>query len=336
MTARGASTRADEDATFTGPRGPVRYWLRRAARLPVRVAIADDAVFLFSSRRSGSTLLRDAIYSQLGFDFIDQPFDRGHYHPSRRRYGPNHKNQVVASSQIPEALALLEGCLSGSTVGRSQWRWIDPDFTWSVDRWVVKILNAKAIAGPLIDHFDARPVVLLRHPLAVARSTSNYRWVDELDDFVESEEYARSWLREDFLQLVRSSIASFDRFERLVAAWVAENAAIVEQAHGKGWPVVTYEELVIRPRMTFRQLQGPLSLTDEGRFVRRVALPTRTVFDRTSPPPAGGSEASEVMRRTWRTLDGRYLRTAQSLLAAQGLDSIYEARDPLPHHLRTD
>ncbi len=54
----------------------VSFWGRYLLQLPSKYVQNDlPHIFLFSTRRSGSTLLRDLVYSQPGFNYIDQTFN---------------------------------------------------------------------------------------------------------------------------------------------------------------------------------------------------------------------------------------------------------------------
>ncbi len=70
----------------------VRHYTRRLLQTPttyVHDPAADKPhVFLFSTRRGGSTLVRNMIYSQPGFNYIDQPLDL-----SERQFNP-YRNEL--------------------------------------------------------------------------------------------------------------------------------------------------------------------------------------------------------------------------------------------------
>ncbi|SFM80649.1 hypothetical protein [Thermodesulforhabdus norvegica] len=137
--------------------------------------LTEKPIFIFANRRGGSTLVMEMIYSQPGVDYIAQPLDLWQLHPHFNRLPHPLRSKFIAlKEEEEERLAkYFTDLLAGRIRLRNQWRIFDRNFSFLVNRLVVKVCNAHALIDWFNEHFDIHCLYLIRHPIATALSIIN-------------------------------------------------------------------------------------------------------------------------------------------------------------------
>ncbi len=233
------------------------------------------------------------IYSQPGVDYIGEPMDFYNYHPHRQRLPRLYHNRLITLEPDEERLFFdyWRSLLEGRFRLRNQWNPFDPDFSFIVNRLVVKELYAKALMSWFVENFDLDIIYLTRHPVAVARSTQKLRW--------------------------GSKEASF-----------LENLPALHPRGKRQWLTLTYEELVARPREISQLICSRFDLPAPGRMSQRALQPTRTAWGNSKklinhlgPGQRGGQWVAEVGEEE--------IKRVQHMLDIFGI-VVYSANDPHP------
>jgi hypothetical protein len=107
--------------------------------------------------------------------------------------------------------------------------------------------------------FKYKPIYLLRHPVAVARSQIRNFFDEqesiepfEIPDTINSERYRKHL---EYLNSLGT------RLERQVALWCIHNKSVLNHPdHGKKWIVVYYENVVVNPDKELQKLAKELNL----------------------------------------------------------------------------
>lgn len=261
-----------------------RYFVRYMIQLPsvYRPSKKPD-IFLFSTRRSGSTLLRDMISSQRGFNYIDQPFDltENQFNPYRHWFPIEYRQgQIVTPSESEQAAIkhYLDGLLSRKYIVRSQWRFWDKSYHWKWDRYLVKELSTKALMPWFEETWGERIriVFLIRHPLATIRSIAEQTWDHTYQSFLDNPEFAESQLSHKMREAGRKIAANGSPVEQHVLDWCLENLIPLRLWKTHPWVTVSYEKIIAAPEQTAQRLCRQLDLPEPGTMIGTVAIPTRS------------------------------------------------------------
>jgi hypothetical protein len=315
----------------------LRYMLRRILHAPVKVRNSGKPhAFIFATRRGGSTLIRDAIWSQAGFDYIDEPFDFQKANPYREMFGRPDADQVFLTDSNKESLLrYTDGLLSGKFHVRSQWNWLDPRFSRQVERFVVKIHAGKTFADFLIDHYSGQcvPIAFFRHPIPTSLSNSMLGWRNSSYEFLDNESFRESFLTGKQVDLCRKTLVDSGPVAGFVVNWILENFRLIALSSERSWLVMFYESLVTDPGSEFSKLQPLLLLNPEERpaFEKSLRVITRSgsVFDKKSDKAINTLSPQELIGRWQNHVSDDLLNKTQELFDAFEI-SLYHSRHVYP------
>lgn len=312
-----------------------RYYLRFLLQVPASYRPdGSPHVFLFSTRRSGSTLLRDAIGSVPGFNYIDQPFDCWLFNPHADSLPHYDGCQVTSASadQFSQLKRYLDDLLARRKILRSRWQfWRQKTpFFWS--RYVVKIVNAKALISRLERAYRNKAIIafLVRHPVPTAMSILQRGWGLTAQSYLSDERFVDSYLTEKMVERSWQVLRGRDLFEKHVLNWCLENLVPLRLWREADWFRVSFEAMVTEPSRTTRRLLGFVGADSQLASVVEgtLARPTRTA----SKQSAAAIRAQGARSRTesWQqTIGQKALGRVQSLLELFEVD-LYDAGSPFP------
>jgi Sulfotransferase family len=278
-------------------RGRAARAVRHRAHLDV---LGNDArsAWLCSWQRSGSTWLAEVLASAPGSRLIYEPANL----PGRLFTG-----EAAALEDLPTGPGEELDAVERALVGRVHGPWVDRLGSGGalVARRVVKDVRAMGLLGTVAARHPATPVVVLvRHPLAVARSAVALGWSREPEASVESRLLAevRRWCR---------------THADALAVPAASRSLVVSYEHTVSDPGATLERIkqhLVRHHATWREL----SVADA-----RLSSPSATDFRGTA-----GRSASEWIG-SFDDLGDEVVADAAALLNDAGLGGLY-GTSPLP------
>lgn len=234
------------------PRARVEGWLKALANRHVPGDEPD--VLLFATPRGGSTWLAELIASQPGFKVYNEPFDVRKAEVRRLialsdwdgLYAPDADEALVSYLRRVQEGRIHDGDLPPRR-GRS--------FRWRTHRIVFKILHAgHDRVGRLADALSARPVILIRHPIAVSLSRKALPRLEALWRRAQRSGVLPS-LHDDLEAILHRGT----HLERGVLDWCLQTLFTLRQRRPE-WPLVTYEQLVLEPEPVLRTLAHQLAL----------------------------------------------------------------------------
>ncbi len=317
-----------------GRTGPVRYWARSLlGGVARRVVPFRDSVLLLSMRRSGSTLLMQAVASQPGFDYSDQPLDFWRYHPHAGRVGPIPPRGRILSpdpAQRDAILAYLSEILGGRARAYGQWRLLG-GYHFTVRRTVAKLVNGLPFADWLVPGLpEARPIYLVRHPVPTALSVMRRGWPDQAEALLAPEGPVAPLIDEASRAACRAVAREGTDLQRYVLEWGLENLVAWRQ-HSEGHlPAVSYEELVGEPEATCTALVELLGLPDPERMLRILDRPSRTTVGESRQAVAKSRGGDQLVARWMDAVGAREAREALAPVRDMlGID-LYTSDDPRP------
>jgi len=243
--------------------------------------IQDDLeppVWIFSTRRSGSTLLMEAIATQPGMAFINQPLNYWDYDPFRSQFPQlYHQGRILEVDEDGILLQNFEKISRGDVWIDSQWNPFDPTFSFRVNRFVIKILNAKAIMDWFLSQFGGSVIYLVRHPVPVSLSVLRKGWGNSGSAFLSLGSFYRSKLPDGFYRECLEIFQKGSLLQKYLLEWVLENLIPLSNFREKqSWMLVTYEELVLRPSLIAEKLANYLGVPFPDRILNRIQKPSRS------------------------------------------------------------
>jgi hypothetical protein len=315
-----------------------KYELRALAKETVWLACnrhrsnGQRPIFLFATRRGGSTWLMEVISANRGVKFLDQPFsiNTGNLTASQFRGMPKFDQGILIHADAEQATRLESyagNVVRGDLPVNAPYRFWQRGFEIRSNRLLLKITDAGPMIDWFADRFDIAPVVLTRHPIAQALSCIEASWAWNAPVFLRNQWYVENILGErlhsECLEIARTG-SILDRF---VLDWALENVVPVRLLPDRpDWTFVSYEECVLHPEATLVRLAEALELGDPDRMLERVARPSRS--SRISKVNVGHLLATGEPRRMverWKeTVNDADEHSAMSILTAFGITTYTE------------
>lgn len=293
--------------------------------------LTNKPIFIFANRRGGSTLMMEMIYSQPRVDYVAQPLDLWQLHPHFDQLPhPLRSKFITLKGEEEERLAkYFTDLLAGRIRLRNQWRIFDRNFSFLVNRLVIKICNAHALIDWFNEHFDIHCLYLVRHPIATALSIINRGWGNDAGAYLRNEEFCREQLNPDQVVFGWYIFKHGTQLQRYVLEWCLENFVPLQLFQQRPWLTVTYEELVIRPKEISELICRRFDLPNSEQMWKVVLKPSRTTTQ---------DSKRVIQRRGPRALVDRWMQKVsdkeiaevQEVLNTFGI-RVYKADSPFPH-----
>jgi len=287
-------------------------------------------IFIFSTRRSGSTLLMRLLHSQPGVDYIDEPLNLRRLHPHFRclPHPPSGRFISLTDAEEERLYGYLQDLLNGKARFRHRGNLLDPGRTFLVRGFVVKNVNATPLIDWFTVKFDADIVYLLRHPGAVAESLVRKGWKSAAKAYLNDDVYCEQCLTAEQERLAWRILEKGNPFHHYVLEWCLDNLHPLSVCRRRPWLTLSYEELVMRLQEMTRLLCERLKLSDPESMRRVLQLPSRTTsLDSKKVVQAQGPRA--LVARWLKHIDEEAIKGMEELLNAFGIE-IYRAENPYP------
>lgn len=312
------------------------YWIRYVLQLPSTYAPSGDPhIFLFSTRRGGSTLLSNVIYSQPGLNYIDQPFDLYQANPHKHLLPRVELSQFIYLDrrQCSAFKDYFDKLLTREYVFDSQWQLWDKNYHWRWNRYVVKILSAKA----MIEWFEAtyaaqaKIVYSTRHPIPVALSIIQRKtWGVIAEAYLSNAYFVEQHLSERLVAFGYDILNQGSLLEKHVLEWCLENLVPLRKWREKPWVTVSYEKLVTEPEQTAKRLCRELDLPNWETMVEVIKKPSYSTT--WSSQRSILTEGPEARLSSWKKkIDEDMIRRVDCILDSFEID-LYKADDHFPKH----
>jgi Sulfotransferase family len=220
------------------------------------VPSGERPIFIFSAPRSGSTYLLELLSIEPGMKVYDEP-ESISKPAARRELGVANwedatilqKREVVykqyftklINNQIPE-------------LNTPMYRRTGRLFT---NRVAFKVLHGGEDIVPwFAETFGAYVVILVRHPIATSLS---HEQLPRLPYFIQQESVRRR-LNETQLRVIEGIIRNGNHFEKGILNWCLQYMFVLGPDRDADWAIISYEDLVTRPRETINYLSQKLNL----------------------------------------------------------------------------
>jgi hypothetical protein len=202
----------------------------------------------------------------------------------------------AAGLELPDEHSTAAGFVIAAMYGTLRGPWVDQhNHAHLVRRRVVKDVRAIKLAGKVHSCVpDAPVVVLVRHPIAVARSVRELGWIDH-DDLEEA-------------------------FAREVERWCSAHAELFGDSRVGGVHFLDYATLRSEPVEQITSLADYARAKDATwRSIRASRIDVR----RPSSTNFRGSSTTEATEHVWHSVSPESVAFATDCLTRHGLDALY-------------
>jgi len=293
--------------------------------------LREKPIVIFATRRGGSTLLAEMIACQSQVDYINEPLNLWRYspyfyalpHPVRGRF------ISLKTEEERQVRAYFGSLLSGRVKAFNAWNPFRPTWSFRVHRLVVKLLSANTLIDWLSREFDIEVVYLLRHPVAVASSCLRLHWGNDAEAYLQNLYFREEVLGSERARFADGVLAKGTPLEKFVLEWCLENLYPLSVYRERPWLVLTYEEIISRPREISELICSRLGLADAERMAHMVLRPSRTTCFSESKETITQEGPAALLGRWRKRVSQEDLKGVQQILDALGI-RVYQALSPYP------
>jgi hypothetical protein len=243
-------------------------------------------IFVTGTPRSGTTFVGRILSLPLAVDYVHEPFNpycglRGidqMYLYERTSSSSSSKYREVIHRIFKHEFTFTTGYFKEDPYWKTVLkRIIGSQSTWSLrlvklnpfhEAMVIKDPIGCLLTEYLVENYDVKPVIMLRHPVAVVASIVRLGWEMNLDPIRKQSELVEDYFSDEleFLYAPRSDVV-----EESAAAWRAINKVLLTQTgRHQGWQVMLHDDLGKNPVGHFRTLYQALDLPWSSRIERKV------------------------------------------------------------------
>jgi hypothetical protein len=233
-------------------------------------------IFLFSSRRSGSTWLMEVIAYESRLRFINEPLGIKYVLDSKL----NENNQLEGSFigeklfKIPSVNS-LENYLNDPRYTRicSAYNVMNGNYHFITNRRLFKIIHANPVLDKIIDMYKENPrIFLIRHPVSNILSLKDAYPV-MIDPFLESQPFAEK-LDDALIRFIETTLEHGNIFEKWALEWSLDQFVPFQLMKEGKLNVVSYEQFVTEPSNVVKYLGDKFELLDVGRILNNINVPS--------------------------------------------------------------
>lgn len=234
-------------------------------------------IFIYSSRRSGSTFLTEIIAQEPGMLAVHHP-DGLHDKSNKIQELTKRKNLpkltdnqfiTLQDKQYDKVKAFFNGILGGEYPELSR-----PTFHHK-NRVIMKLTDSQPMLDIFSNEFAPLSIHLIRHPVSQALSVVNNKWSITASAYLTDKDFVGNYLSVKQKNKAQQIIAEGSYLEKAVLNWILENLFPLKYAK-KVDLRVTYEELVLQPQIAISTLASKLDLTNLSGMKKRISKPSNS------------------------------------------------------------
>ena len=242
--------------------------------------LREKPIVIFATRRGGSTLLMEMIASQSGVDFVNEPLNLWLYRPyfGRLPHPPRGRFISLSQEEARQVRSYFEDLLTGRIKAFNAWNPFLPTWSFRVSRLVVKLLSGNTLIDWMSEEFDIEVLYLLRHPVPVALSCLGRNWGNDAEAYLKNPYFREQVLGPERARFADEVLARGTPLQKFVLEWCLENFYPLQVYKERPWLVLTYEEVISRPKQVSELICARFGLPDPKRMALMVSRPSRTTF----------------------------------------------------------
>lgn len=212
-----------------------------------------DSILISANPRGGSTWLFEVLTSIQGTATLYEPLHQ-EWMPELADVGFDWHQRIPEDADWPEARQLFEDILSGRKLTADICQYSKSHDYRTAERLLVKFIRINDCLPWLLKQFDfkLKPVVLTRHPIAIAASTLRHEnWQGRPSHYVFPETRYSNYSENDRIFL--ESLSTVE--EVRVAKWCTRNRSFLNHpGHNEDWITLHYENMLLEPEASLKHL----------------------------------------------------------------------------------
>jgi len=293
--------------------------------------LSEKPIVVFATRRGGSTLLMEMIASQPAIDFINEPLNLWRYRPYFDRLPNLPRGRFISLrwEETRQVRSYFEDLLTGRIKAFNAWNPFHPTWSFRVRRLVVKLLGANTLIDWMAKEFNIEVLYLLRHPVPVALSCLGRNWGNDAEAYLQNPCFREQVLGPERARFSDKVLAQGTPLQKFMLEWCLENFYPLQAYKERPWLVLTYEEVICRPKQVSELICSRFGLPDPERMARMVGRPSRTTFFADAREAITKQGPQAMLGRWMKRNSQEELRGVQDILDALGIRA-YQAFSPHP------
>lgn len=232
-------------------------------------------IFIFSTPRSGSTLLMEVIGAQAKIKIVNEPLNmerqRVFYNLGEKNQLPPTWDFLFPNKDRERVLVEYFKKIEQNQIATVNAFPFSSYYRFVTDRIVYKILRVSDMINWFEECLKAKVVYLIRHPIPT--SISRKRLL-ELPLFFENGIYKEKYLNEKLVRLGNKIIQERDYLSMAVLDWCLRNLPPLEHLDRKNWIFLTYEEMVMKSEDVLNLLCNELELDNMEEMMKIMKKPS--------------------------------------------------------------
>lgn len=295
----------------------------------------NNSLIIFSEARGGSTWLMELIHNIPGTIVNWEPLhvEKGVV-PKEMNLG--WRPSLNKENAKREHVKLFQSILTYRTYTSWTTRYVFWKDVFTSKQVITKFVRANLCLPWIVETFPNlkhQPVLLMRHPIAVALSrlkTFDRMSIDEIMAPIMVEDLhkiSNNFNEECYLEHAAFINKLTNRLELEVAIWCLNTESLLDHPHEKSWITIYYEDLVREPRKTFVNLLEHLDISISKVDVERIA------FRKASKSNYHGDlkkDAQEQISNFFHILKDKELESLQNILDYFNV-KVYNAYSGIPN-----
>jgi len=235
----------------------------------------DNNVFIFSTARSGSTILMELFYTQSDFSYRNEPFHPGRLKMLKSPIKPYSWGGVFGGQNKSLYLQHLKNSVNGKSTAGGPTRFWEEEYDFFTNRLAFKILRRKDLIWYFSKNLDGDFIFLIRHPIPTALSWLKNDYEDNIKYIINNSSYM-SFFTSKIQEYIRKIIKSGTKFEKMIIEWCLENKPVLEEFDEKKCSYITYEEMVKYPERLIDFLMESYGVQEKNLLLEKLLSPSKS------------------------------------------------------------
>ncbi len=253
-----------------------------------------QSIGLFGSRRSGTTLLAQALGKASAMKIVDQPLSIFTADLVQKRYIPLYAGGYIYDPDNDELECLRDyfrKIEAGILHVAEPWRVWERDYHFLTNRILYKFTDAHALVHELEKIIPLKTLVLFRHPVPQSLSCIRRGWAPRQGKFFEQDALLEKFFDRGSILFIKDMAKKGSCFQRHLLTWFVENAPLFKVCMNEQYACVTYEDLIKSPEFTLRRICNNFNLDYSESMAKQLFTVSRS-----STYKKSGSEISRYIK----------------------------------------
>jgi len=238
----------------------------------------EKNIWIFGSRRSGTTLVAQVFGANKGLKVIDQPFALATSTALQMRYlfqfDNGHAVDLTDEEKI-QCKQYVDLMRSGRLHVGEPWRFWAYNFHFHSNRLVFKETNGSCLAPLMYETYGDHILVLFRHPIPQSMSCFRNGWELNYRPFLGSKWYIETYLKDGLEGFCHDLIRGDKRLDKFVLVWCLENLPLFANLSAyPDWGFITYEHFIQHAADVVRCWAQAYGLSELNAMMRAAQQPS--------------------------------------------------------------